>query len=99
MAVCYIIKDSIRFFDEYVPLRFKITTEEQKDRFTIEIRLHDVDVDTAIINTMLQPWNHQVLSQSFDYWGIVISNVIVEKHGGTMHLRKDSAGLSFILEF
>ena len=98
MAVCYIIKDSIRFFDEYVPLRFKITTEEQKDKFIIEIRLHDVDVDTAIINTMLQPWNHQVLSQSFDYWGIVISNVIVEKHGGTMHLRKDSAGLSFIIE-
>ncbi|WP_303851224.1 PAS domain-containing protein [Seleniivibrio woodruffii] len=99
MAVCYIIKDSIRFFDEYVPLRFKITTEELKDKLIIEIRLHDVDVDTAIINTMLQPWNHQVLSQSFDYWGIVISNVIVEKHGGAMHLRKDSAGLSFIIEF
>ncbi|MGE4267360.1 MAG: PAS domain S-box protein [Deferribacterales bacterium] len=99
MAICYIIKDSIRFFDEYVPLKFRITTEQKKDRFTIEIHLHDVDVDTAIINTMLQPWNHQVLSQSFDYWGIVISNVIVEKHGGAMHLRKNSAGLSFIIEF
>ncbi|WP_415238240.1 PAS domain S-box protein [Seleniivibrio woodruffii] len=99
MAACYIIKDSIRFFDEYVPLKFHISAEDINGKFTINIRLHDVDVDTNIINTMLQPWNHQVLSQSFDYWGIVISNVIVEKHGGSMHLTKDAEGLSFIIEF
>lgn len=99
MALCYIIKDSIRFFDEYVPLKFKIITEDINGRFCMIVRLFDVDVPSAILDTMLQPWNHQVLSQSFDYWGIVISNVIIEKHGGIMSMRKDSGGLSYIIEF
>lgn len=99
MAMCYMLKDSIRYFDEYVPLRFKLMTEKVNGRFCIILRVYDVDVSTAILGTMLQPWNHQVLSQSFDYWGIVITNVIVEKHGGIMSLRKDSDGLSFIIEF
>lgn len=99
MALCYIIKDSIRFFDEYVPLKFKIITEDTNGRFCMIIKLYDVDVPAAILESMLQPWNHQVLSQSFDYWGIVISNVIVERHGGIMSMQKDSTGLSYIIEF
>lgn len=99
MAMCYMLKDTIRYFDEYAPLKFKLSTENVNGRFCIILKVFEVDVSTAILDTMLQPWNHQVLSQSFDYWGIVITNVIVEKHGGIMSLRKDSEGLSFIIEF
>jgi len=99
MAVCYIIKDSIRYFDEYSPLRFKLTTQELGGRYSIIIHVADVDVPSAILDTMLQPWNHQILSQSFDYWGVVIANVIIEKHGGTMSLRKELDSLSYIIEF
>jgi len=99
MALCYIMKDSIRYFDEYTPLRFNIVTEKIDEKFMMMIQVPDVDVPAAILDTMLQPWNHQVLSQSFDYWGIVIANVIIEKHGGMMTLRKDPEGLSYIIEF
>ncbi|MGE4318786.1 MAG: PAS domain S-box protein [Deferribacterales bacterium] len=99
MALCYMLKDSIRYFDEYAPLNFKLRTESVNGRFCVILRLYGVDVSSAILETMLQPWNHQVLSQSFDYWGIVITNVIVEKHGGIMSLRKDSEGISFVIEF
>lgn len=99
MAFCYILKDSIRYFDEFSPLHFRIFTQETNSRFTIMIHVPGVDVPSAILDTMLQPWNHQVLSQSFDYWGIVIANVIVEKHGGSMSLRKETDGLSYIIEF
>lgn len=99
MALCYILKDSVRYFDEFVPLNFRIIAEVINNRFTIMIHVPGVDVPSAILDTMLQPWNHQVLSQSFDYWGIVIANVIVEKHGGSMNLRKEPDGLSYILEF
>ena len=99
MAVCYILKDSIRYFDEYTPLSFKVTTEKRDNKLLIVINVAEVDVPSAILDTMLQPWNHQVLSQSFDYWGIVIANVIIEKHGGGLTLRKETDGLSFIIEF
>ncbi|MGD9807096.1 MAG: PAS domain S-box protein [Deferribacterales bacterium] len=99
MAFCYILKDSIRYFDEFTPLHFKLVTENTDGRLTVMIQVPDVDVPSAILDTMLQPWNHQVLSQSFDYWGIVIANVIIEKHGGTMTLRKEPDGLSYIIEF
>jgi PAS domain S-box-containing protein len=99
MAFCYILKDSIRYFDEFTPLNFKLVTENTDGRLTVMIQVPDVDVPSAILDTMLQPWNHQVLSQSFDYWGIVIANVIIEKHGGTMTLRKEPDGLSYIIEF
>jgi PAS domain S-box-containing protein len=99
MALCYIIKDSIRYFEEYTPLEFEIETKELNGRFCIIMRLPQVDVPSAILETMLQPWNHQVLSQSFDYWGIVIANVIIEKHGGTMSLKKSDDGLFYTIEF
>lgn len=99
MALCYIIKDSIRYFDEFIPLSFNIITEKMNGRLGVIIHVPGVDVPSAIMDTMLQPWNHQVLSQSFDYWGIVIANVIIEKHGGNMSLRKEQDGLSYILEF
>jgi PAS domain S-box-containing protein len=99
MALCYIMKDSIRYFDEFAPINMKITTCNIGDRMEVMLHVADVEVPDAILDTMLQPWNHQVLSQSFDYWGIVIANVIIEKHGGTMTLRKESDGLSYIIEF
>jgi len=99
MALCYILKDSIRYFDEFTPLKFKLTTEDVGCRLKVSLKVPDVDVPSAILDTMLQPWNHQVLSQSFDYWGIVIANVIIEKHGGKMSLIKDEQGLAYILEF
>jgi len=99
MALCYILKDSIRYFDEFAPLSFEFTTENINNKYTILITVPDVDVPSAILDTMLQPWNHQVLSQSFDYWGIVIANVIIEKHGGNLSLCKTPAGLSYKLEF
>jgi PAS domain S-box-containing protein len=99
MALCYIIKDSIRYFNEYTPLNFNIVVSSMNDRLSILIKLNNVDVPTSILDTMFQPWNHQILSQSFDYWGIVIANVIIERHGGVMNLRKENSGLSFIIEF
>lgn len=99
MALCYILKDSIRYFDEFAPLQFELFTEKINGHFALIVKVPGVDVPSAILDTMLQPWNHQVLSQSFDYWGIVIANVIVEKHGGTMSLRKEDRGLSYIIEF
>jgi len=99
MALCYIIKDSIRYFDEFTPLNFKIVTEDMNGRLTVMVHVPSVDLPGAILDTMLQPWNHQVLSQSFDYWGIVIANVIIEKHGGSLSLRKEADGLSYIIEF
>lgn len=99
MAICYIVKDTIRYFDEFAPVSFKIASGESGGRYTLMIHVAGVDVPSAILDTMLQPWNHQVLSQSFDYWGIVIANVIIEKHGGSMNLRKEPEGLSYIIEF
>jgi len=99
MAVCYILKDSIRYFSEYTPISFRLITRDLNGKLAVEIHVPGVDVPAAILDTMLQPWNHQVLSQSFDYWGIVIANVIVEKHGGIMTLEKKESGLSYILEF
>ncbi len=99
MALCYIIKDSIRYFDEFIPLSFNLVTEDFNNKLRVSLVVMDVDVPSAILDTMLQPWNHQVLSQSFDYWGIVIANVIIEKTRRQNELVKQPEGLAYIIEF
>lgn len=99
LALCYIIKDTIRFFSDSLPLSFHVKTIDHYGRFALKVEVHNVEVNQDILDTMFQPWNHQMLSQSFDYWGIVIANVIAEKHGGLVHLKREDYGVSFIIGF
>jgi len=99
MALCYIIKDSIRYFDEYLPLDFRVELKSNHERFDILIDVKGVSIPPAIVETMLKPWEHQALSQSFDYWGIVIAKSIIENHSGVMIISKEDSGFSINISF
>ncbi len=76
LAVCYILKDNIRYFFNCQSLHYKIKLSANSDFFTINIDLEGVEVPDYIIESMFSPWKHAMLSQSFDYWGIVIAGRI-----------------------
>ncbi|MGE4496637.1 MAG: PAS domain S-box protein [Deferribacterales bacterium] len=99
LGFCYILKDTIRYFGDEPPMKFKITTEVLHGRFAISIYVDDLDVPQPVLETMCQPWNHNMLSQSFDYWGIVIASVIMEKHGGNLSIEKSNGGMKIIMLF
>ncbi len=99
LGLCYIIKDTIRFFADELPLVYNMSMRVEGGRFIVQVSLPNVDVPEPILETMCQPWNHHMLSQSFDYWGIVIANVIQEKHGGSFHLEKENGGIVITLEY
>lgn len=99
LAVCYILKDNIRYFSNCQVLRFKVKLSTNKDFFTMFIDLEDVEAPDYIIESMFSPWKHAMLSQSFDYWGIVIAGTIVERHHGKSKVERIENGLRFSFEF
>ena len=99
LAVCYILKDNIRYFSNCQSLHFKITLSTTSDFFTINIDLEGVEAPDYIIESMFSPWKHTMLSQSFDYWGIVIAGTIVERHHGKSKVERIENGLRFTFEF
>lgn len=99
LGFCYIIKDILRYFGDESPMVFEITTELYNGRYAIIIFVDNIDVPQPVLETMCQPWNHNMLTQSFDYWGIVIASVIVEKHGGSLEISKYKNGLKLKMLF
>lgn len=99
LGFCYIIKDTIRYFGDEPPMKFKITSEVLNGRFAISIYIDDLDVPQPVLETMCQPWNHNMLTQSFDYWGMVIASVIMEKHGGNLSIERSNGGMKITMLF
>ena len=99
LAVCYILKDNIRYFYNCQTLHFKIKLSANFDIFTMQIDLLNVEAPDYIIDSMFSPWKHTMLSQSFDYWGIVIAGTIVERHHGKSKVERIDNGLRFTFEF
>lgn len=99
LAFCYLLKDTIRFFEDQTPLSYRVSTQQLGGRFAVVLDVLNVTVQQQILDTMYQPWNHQMLSQSFDYWGITIASVIMERHGGQLHIERTATGMRVILEF
>lgn len=99
LAVCYILKDNIRYFSNCQTLNFKIKLFADYDIFTMQIDLFNVEAPDYIIDSMFSPWKHTMLSQSFDYWGIVIAGTIVERHHGKSKVERIDNGLRFTFEF
>jgi PAS domain S-box-containing protein len=99
LGFCYIIKDTLRYFCDEPPMKFRIETDVYSGRFSIFIYMDDLDVPQPVLDTMCQPWNHNMLSQSFDYWGIVIASVIMEKHGGSLIIERNNGGVRMIMAF
>lgn len=98
LAVCYILKDCIRYFGNDA-LDCHVSMESGKNGFALLIDIAGVDIQDHIVDTMFRPWDHQMLSQSFDYWGIVIAGTIMEKHNGRVEISKSSAKLRFTMRF
>ena len=58
LAVCYILKDNIRYFSNCQPLHFKIKLSANNDFFTLFIDLEGVEAPDYIIESMFSPWKH-----------------------------------------
>lgn len=99
LAICYVLKDNIRYFSGQLPLSYKFSILADNDYFTLLIDLFDVEVPDYIIESMFSPWKHTMLSQSFDYWGIVIAGTIVERHHGKAGVERIDNGLRFTFQF
>ncbi len=99
LAICYIFKDNIRYFSSNQTLHFKIKLFSDDDLFTMQVDLKNVDAPDYIIESMFNPWQHNMLSQSFDYWGIVIAGTIVERHHGKSKVEHFDNGLRFTFQF
>ena len=99
LAVCYILKDNIRYFSSCLPLNYKFELKANSEILTLAIDLYGVEAPDYIIDSMFSPWKHTMLSQSFDYWGIVIAGTIVERHHGKSKVERIENGLRFTFEF
>lgn len=98
LAVCYIMKDCIRYFGND-SLQCHVSIESGNGDFSVNINMDGVEIPEHIVETMFKPWEHQMLNQSFDYWGIVIALTIMEKHNGKMEILRTDGGLCFKLNF
>ena len=99
LAVCYILKDNIRYFSSCLPLKYRFELKANTEVLTLIIDLYGVEAPDYIIDSMFSPWKHTMLSQSFDYWGIVIAGTIVERHHGKSKVERIENGLRFTFEF
>lgn len=99
LAFCYIIKDIIRYFADEQPMQFRVVTDVYEGRFGVGIYIHNLDVPQPVLDTMCQPWNHNMLAQSFDYWGIVIAAIVIEKHDGKLSIERLNGGIKILMLF
>jgi len=97
LAFCYIIKDNIRFFADYLPLSIHVSIKCVNNKFCLSITISDIEISDHILTTMLDPWDHSMVTQSFDYWGVVIAKMIAERHHGHIEILKLDKGLSVML--
>ncbi len=99
LALCYILKDNIRYFSMYLPLEYSISASSTEKSYTLTLLVTNVEVSEQIVETMLKPWDHKMLSQSFDYWGIMIAATVVENHDGKLTISLDGTRLRFDIKF
>ncbi len=99
LSLCYIIKDNIRFFSDDVPLSFHVTSRVLNNRFSLTISVLGVEIADQVLNTILEPWDHSIHIQSFDYWGIVIAKQVIERHMGQLEISKIDNGIEILLLF
>lgn len=99
LSLCYIIKDNIRFFSDDVPLSFHVTSSVINNRFSLTILVVGVDIADQVLSTILEPWDHSIHIQSFDYWGIVIAKQVIERHLGQLEISKTDNGIEILLLF
>ena len=99
LALCYILKDNIRYFSGNLPLEYEIKAETRDNNFILSILVKNVEVPEQIIETMLKPWDHQMLSQSFDYWGVMIAAAVMENHNGKVSVHGEGSRLRFDMVF
>lgn len=99
LALCYVLKENIRYFSSSLPLNYEISLEKEKNDFLVKIDLKGVETPDYIIESMFSPWQHNMLSQSFDYWGIAIAGAIIERHHGKASVERIENGLRFIFNF
>ncbi len=99
LALCYILKDNIRYFSGNLPLEYEITAETGEDNFVLSILVKNVEVPEQIIETMLKPWDHQMLTQSFDYWGVMIAAAVMENHNGRVTAFRSGSRLRLDMVF
>jgi K+-sensing histidine kinase KdpD len=99
LAFCYILKDTIRYLSTDTSfINFRVKTRSQGGRFILELLVENTHIPPEIMDTMFKPWNHQMFAQSFDYWGVVIAQTIITKHGGKMSAENTKADLLYTIE-
>ncbi len=99
LGICYLIKDNIRYFGTGKPLQYKVKSYTENGKFYVRIDLDDVQLTEAVAATMYKPWDHQIQSQSYDYWGIMIASTIMERHNGSLTIVPYEGGVRFNLVF
>ncbi len=99
LSLCYIIKDNIRFFADDVPLSFRVKSSVINNRFSLTILIEGVEIADQVLSTILEPWDHSIHIQSFDYWGIVIAKQVIERHMGQLEICKTDNGIEILLLF
>ncbi len=83
LAFCYIFKDTTQYLGtENATVNFQVVTKSEGERLSISIRVNNASMPPEILDTIFQPWRHQMFTQSFDYWGLAIAQTIIIKHGG-----------------
>ncbi len=99
LSLCYIIKDNIRFFLDDIPLSFHVKSSVINNRFSLTILVEGVEIADQVLSTILEPWDHSIHMQSFDYWGIVIAKQVIERHMGQLEICKTDKGIEILLLF
>ena len=99
LSLCYIIKDNIRFFSDDVPLSFHVRSDIINNRFSLTISVLGVEIADQVLSTILEPWDHSIHIQSFDYWGIVIAKQVIERHMGQLEISRTDNGIEILLLF
>jgi K+-sensing histidine kinase KdpD len=98
LAFCYILKDTIRYLSADAAIKFDVRTMARDGKFIMEILVEDTYLQPEIMETMFKPWSHQMFTQSFDHWGIVIAQTIIAKHGGKMSATNTEKDLVYTIE-
>lgn len=88
IGLAYLIKGIIHYAagpaGTEVTLAFRSAVSDRE--VTVSLVTLGTITPPETIAGMYSPWDHQMLHQSFDDWGITISHAVAEKHGGKLEI-------------
>ncbi len=99
MGLAYLIRGAVHLTRKAGRRKAELTLATEAAGRTAAVILTTLGVVTPaeVVTGMFSPWEHQMLTQTFDDWGISIANGVAERHNGELEMLTVPEGTRYVL--